>query len=407
LKSNRRWRVLLLGFSLGTVPAAFPGQAQTLPNRWVGTWATAPDAEPITGTQPKGDKTYREIVHISQGAQQVRVVFSNEFGTTRLTIASAHIAPSNGQSQIDTAKDHQLTFSGNVEAIIPAGSRIVSDAVALDVGALSTLSVSFYVPSQEIPVLSVHQLAMQTNYVVDGNQVTAASLPAAEEITTGPILRTLELQPSTEKHAITCLGDSITDGFHSTVNANARWPNILANRLVDSEGSNAPSVLDLGIGGNRLLQTGVGPDALARLDRDILSQSNVKYLIVLEGINDIGDGWKTGSTDPFPPSADDITAAYQQIITRAHAHNIIVYGGTLLPYEGAPYYSAAGDAIRQQVNQWIRNSGAFDGVLDFEKVVQDPDNPLMLAPAYDSGDHLHPNDAGYQAMGDSISLTLF
>lgn len=392
---------------VGLGATALPAHAQSPSGHWVGTWATAPDAAPIAATQPVGDITYREVVHISQGGQQVRVVFSNEFGTTPLNIASAHIAPSEGQSRIFTGDDHALTFSGRAEALIPAGERLASDPVSLKVAALSTLSVSFYLPAQDLPVLSLHHLAIQTNYVTQGNQVTAAVLPAAKEITTYPFLRTVEIQPTSSTNVIACLGDSITDGVHSTRNANARWPNVLANRLVDSESSSAPSVIDLGIGGNRLLQNDVGPDALARLDRDVLSQSNVSYLIVLEGINDIGDGWGPRSRDPHPPSTEDIIGAYKQIIARAHAHNIVVYGGTLLPYQCAKYHSTAGEAIREKVNSWIRTSGAFDGVLDFEKVVQDPNNPLKLSPAFDSGDSLHPNDAGYRAMGDSIPLSLF
>lgn len=392
--------VLTLG--LGALTA----QGQASSNRWVGTWATAPDAEPIL-SQPTGDRTYREIVHISQGAQELRVVLSNEFGTTPLTITSAHVALSAGGSRIDTETDRELTFDGAAEIAIAAGARIVSDPVALNVPALSSLSVSFYVPSQDIPVLSVHHLGIQTNYTSLGNDVTAAALPMAKEITTYPILRTVEIHPTRPTHAIACLGDSITDGFHSTRDANARWPNVLANRLLESEDSNAPTVLDLGIGGNRLLQTVVGPAALARLDRDITSQSNLTYLIVLEGINDIGEGWKANSEDPYPPSAKKIIAAYQQIITRAHSHNITVYGGTLLPYRGASYYSDLGETIRREVNTWIRKSGLFDGVIDFDKVVADPAQPRMLLPAYDSGDHLHPNDAGYKAMGDSINLALF
>ena len=396
--------VVAVVLTVGAVAPPALGQASS--NSWVGTWATAPDAEPIP-SQPTGDRTYREIVHISQGAHEVRAVFSNEFGTTPLTISSAHIALSAGGSRINTETDRELTFNKAVETVIPPGARIVSDPVVLSVPALSSLSVSFYVPSQDIPVLSVHHLGIQTNYAALGNQVAAAVMPTAKQITTYPILRTVEIHPSTFTYAIACLGDSITDGFHSTRDANARWPNVLADRLLDSEHADAPTVLNLGIGGNRLLQTVVGPAALARFDRDITSQSNLTHLIVLEGINDIGEGWKANSTDASPPSAKDLIAAYQQIITRAHSHNITVYGATLLPYKGASYYSDAGEKIRAEVNTWVRDSGAFDGVIDFDKVVADPSHPLMLLPAYDSGDHLHPNDAGYKAMGDSIRLALF
>lgn len=338
----------------------------------------------------------------------MRAVFSNEFGTTPLRVTSAHIARSSGQSRIDTKTDREVTFSGRKEIVIPPGARMISDAVALNVPALSSLAVSFYVPSQEVSVLSIHQRGLQTNYVVPGDATTAEALPTAKEIETYPILRTIEIHPTNQNYTIACLGDSITDGVRSTADTNARWPNVLANRLIDAEGKRSPTVLNAGIGGNRLLQSVKGPAALARLDRDVFSQPNLAYLIVLEGINDIGRGWGPQSNEPDPPSAKDIIAAYQPIITRAHEHNITVYGGTLLPYQGADnYYSSAGESIREEVNAWIRDSGAFDGVLDFDKVLADPENPLKLSRVYASDDWLHPNDRGYKAMGDSIPLHIF
>lgn len=395
-----------IGLSIGLILICVNVQAQESPNRWVGTWATAPVAVPLATTQPVGDLTYREIIHVSQGAQRVRLIFSNEFGTTPLTISAVHIAPSAGQSRIDQNQDRLVTFSGQPVVQIPPGARYLSDAVSLSVGPLSTWAVSFYVPSQSLRVLSIHQLAIQTNYVAKGDQVTAASLPEAKEITTYPFLRTAEIEPNVQVDAIVCLGDSITDGKHSTIDVNKRWPNTLANRLVQQEGAGAPSVLDLGIGGNRLLQDGVGPNALARLDRDVLSQSRAGYLILLEGINDLGDGFAQGQGNESP-SASDIEAAYTQIIKRAHAHNLRVYGATLLPYEGATYFSEQGEVVREELNRWIRTEKEFDAVLDFDLVVRDPQHPKRLLPAYNSGDNLHPNDAGYDAIGESIPLWLF
>lgn len=381
-------------------------QIPAVPSDWVGSWATAPYAEPIQA-QPTGNVTYREIVHLSQGSKQLRVVLSNEFGTTALKVVSTHIALSAGQSRIDASTDRELTFDGRTEATIPPGARLVSDAVTLAARPLSDVSVSFYLPSQQISVFSVHPLGLQDNYAIQGDHVTATALPDARVITAYPVLRTVEVVPPSVSAAIVCLGDSITDGRQSTPNANARWPNVLAARLMDALGPKAPSVLDLGIGGNRLLATVVGPAALARFDRDVLSQANLKYLILLEGINDIRDSAMKSSDDVPPPTAQDLTTAYQQIISRAHAHHVAVLGATLLPYGNATYYTAGGEAIREQVNAWIRVPGHFDAVLDFDKVVQDPAHPLQLAPVYNSGDSLHPNDDGYMAMANSIPVDYF
>ena len=269
------------------------------------------------------------------------------------------------------------------------------------------LAISIYVPGQKIDTLTYHELAQQNNFVAPGNDISAGSLPGATTVTEWYFLKGVEVQKSADAAAIVCLGDSITDGFRSTISANDRWPNILFDRLQEHADKKKLSVLDLGIGGNRVLQTGVGPDALARFDRDVLGQPAAKYLILLEGINDIGLGHRTKDPLAYPPTAEDVITGYQQIIARAHAHHIAVFGGTLLPYEGATYYSDAGDKVRQKVNAWIRTSGAFDGVIDFDVVMKDPSNPLALNPAYSSSDHLHPNDAGYKVMGDAVPLDLF
>lgn len=384
------------------------GQNIRRPNHWVGTWAVAPYAAPIPGEQPVGNRTYREIVHLSQGGPLLRVVFSNEFGTEALKIGAAAIAPSDGRSHVQEGQQKPITFAGKEQVVIPAGAKIVSDPIELNAPPLSNMAVSFYIPSQNIPIFSVHPLGSQTNYVAEGNQVSAPSLPTAKEITTYPVLKALEVQPFNEVHAVVCLGDSITDGRQSTLSANMRWPNVLATRLIEAEGQEALSVLDVGIGGNRLLANGKGPDALSRFDRDVLAQSNVRYVILLEGINDIGEGYgaKSGGGS-LPPSAESIIAAYLQVITRAHAHNLAVFGATLLPFQHSMFYSEEGEAVREQVNRWIRTSAAFNQVLDFDAVVRDEDDPHRLAARYDSGDHLHPNDRGYQAIARSIPTQLF
>jgi lysophospholipase L1-like esterase len=377
------------------------------PDRWVGTWGAAPVAAlNPDGAILAGDTTLREIVHISIGGPMVRVVLSNEFGLDPLTITAAHIALSAGASSITPSSAGGLSFNGQPTVVIPPGALVVSDPVALKLPAFSDVAVSLYVPDQAIQQLSIHNFADQTSYAAPGNVVSAAQLDTPKQISSWPILKGLDVKVGTDSASIVAFGDSITDGALSTRNGNARWPDVLARRLQANKKTANLGIINEGIGGNRVLHDTTGPSALARFDRDVLSQAGVKYLIIMESINDIGH-----AADPVKPydvvSAADIILGLSQLAERAHTHGIKVIGATLTPYVGAKYSSPAGEAMRTAVNTWIRTTKQLDGVIDFDQATRDPANPTVLLPANDSGDHLHPKDAGYKAMGESIDLKLF
>ena len=381
--------------------------AAAQPDHWVGTWATSPMAAPNPeGKLLAGDTTLREIVRSSLGGPVVRVVLSNEFGLDPLTIGQAHIALSAGHSDIALTSANALSFGGRPSITIPPGALVVSDPVDLKLPAFADVAVSLYLPEQPLRQLSIHGFADQTSYSAPGNVVSSAKLDNPKEIYSWPILKGLDVKTTNDSAAIVAFGDSITDGAHSTRDANARWPDVLARRLQADKRTAHLAVLNQGIGGNRVLHDTTGPSALARFDRDVIAQAGVKYLILLESINDIGH-----AQDPVKPydvvTAEDLIVGLGQLAARAHTHGIKVYAATLTPYVGAKYSSPAGEAMRQAVNQWIRTSTQLDGFIDFDKATQDPANPTVFAPAADSGDHLHPADAGYKTMGDAIDLKLF
>jgi lysophospholipase L1-like esterase len=376
------------------------------PDHWVGTWAAAPIALENKEGFGKEDMTLREIVHVSLGGPLTRIVLTNEFGTEPLRIGGMHLANAGKADAISLMSANALTFGGRPEVTIPAGALAISDPVALSLQPLSDVAVSIFIPAQTILKVSGHSFADQTSYLAPGNSISKASLPGSTIIHSWPFLKGVDTQVSGQHSAIVCFGDSITDGALSTENANARWPDVLAKRLHNSRKTATLGVLNEGIGGNRILREGSGPAALARLDRDVLSLSGAKYLILLEGINDIGNAF--GPKGPgYPLSADDLIAAYKQIAERAHTHSIKVFGATLTPFGGAGYASPQGETVRKAFNDWIRSNKDLDGVIDFEKATRDPANPGTLAATADSGDHLHPKDGGYQAMGDAIDLSLF
>ena len=379
------------------------------PDHWVGTWSTSPvaasnptakfGAERTTGT------TLREIVHISLGGGTVRVILTNEFGLDPLTIGAAQIALGSGASGI-TGTGAPLTFGGQASVTIPPGALMVSDPVVLKVAPLSNLAVSIFLPDQPVNQLTLHTFADQTNYLVPGNVVGAPSLDTPQEFFSWDFLKGVDVLSDGDSASIVTFGDSITDGALSTRNANARWPDVLARRLQADKKTNKLGILNEGIGGNRILHDTTGPSALARFDRDVIAQSGVKYVVILESINDIGH-----ATDPNKPydvvTAQDLIVGLGQLATRAHTHGIKVIGATLTPFVGAKYQSPAGEAMRQAVNQWIRTTNQFDAVIDFDKLTTDPTHPGMFQPLDDSGDHLHPGDYGYKTMGESIDLKLF
>ena len=388
-------------------------------DNWVGTWATAVVARPPQGATFLGqaeksplnfnNQTLRQIVRTSLGGDRLRVVLSNTFGTAPLPIGSARLALRDKGAAIVAQSDRPLTFGGRPAATIPPGAVIVSDPVSLKVPAFADLAVDIYLPGDTAAgtsPLTMHTAALQTNYVSPpGNHVGAAALPVATTTESWFFLARVEVVAPRLTGAIAALGDSITDGTSSTADTNNRWPNHVARRLAARKIN--MGVLNVAIAGNRVLSDGLGVNALARLDRDVLAQPGVTHVIVLEGINDLGLPGMT--REASRPGAADLIAGHRQIIARARARGLKVYGGTLLPCEGvifANYWTPEGEATRQAINQWIRTGKEYDGVIDFDTVMRDPGAPTKLLPKYDSGDHLHPNDAGYQAMADAVSLEL-
>ena len=341
------------------------------------------------------------IAHASIGGRRVRIELSNVFGSAPLVIGAAHIAMRDQDSAIAPASDRALSFSGHPTAWIPLGAIEISDAVDLDVSIASDLVVSIYIPDTAATD-TMHAVGLHTTYISkEGDATGQAAIADATTSQSFYFLTNVDVAAAPDAAAIVTFGDSITDGAVSTPNTDHSWPSFLYRRLAASGGANI-AVLNQGISGNRLLRDGAGVNALARFDRDVLAQPGVKWLMILEGINDIG---LSSATDPV--TSDDLIAALKQLVERAHEHGIKVIGGTLTPYEGAAYYRDSGEPIRMAVNQWIRTSGAFDAVVDFEAAERDPEHPKQIRPGFNNGDHLHPNDAGYQAMADAIDLSIF
>ncbi|MGI3899789.1 MAG: SGNH/GDSL hydrolase family protein [Janthinobacterium lividum] len=356
------------------------------------------------------NQTIRQVVRLSTGGTAVRIRISNELGTGPLVIGAAHVAkPGQEQGSIDVTTDHVLTFGGRPSIVIPPGAPAISDAVQVNTKALDSLAISLFVPRDTGPT-ATHPLGRATAYIADGGDTTMSA--TLSNPTTGSarfFLSGVDVQNGTGAAVVT-LGDSITDGYGSTIDANRRWPDVLAERL--QQVGSTLSVVDAGISGNRILhdmpEAQFGPAAIARFDRDVLSVPAVRTVILMESINDIGH---PGSAD-LPEqkvSADDIIAGMRQLIDRAHGRGVRILGATLTPYADTVfpgYYTAEGERSRQAVNHFIRDGGAFDGVIDFDAVVRDPTRPDHIAAEYDFGDHLHPNDAGYRKMGEAVDLKL-
>lgn len=379
--------------------------------RWVSTWAASPQVA-VPGTPAAtgfDDQTVRNIVYTSVGGNAVRVRFTNTFGTTPLEIGAASIAVA-GTGAGTAGPPVPLTFGGQTSIQIPDGAEALSDPVRMHVPKLQDLAVSVYVP-QATGAATQHALGQQVNYIASGDHTAdSAGTAYTSQTQSWFFIDSVDVSsPNDQFGTLVAFGDSITDGFNSTVGANARWPNDLARRLDARRDTLA--VADEGISGDRVLTSDLccGQNALARFDRDVVDRAGAKEVILLMGINDIGFSVTPPNpvTNPLPDvSAPQIIAGYEQIIAQAHAAGLKIIGATLTPFKGAGYYSAAGEIKREAVNNWILTSGAFDGVIDFAKVVADPSDPTMMAPQYDSGDHLHPNDAGYQAMADAIPVRL-
>jgi lysophospholipase L1-like esterase len=349
------------------------------------------------------------IVRASLGGRRARVTVSNVYGNAPLTIGAAHAALRSKESAIVPGSDRPLMFNGKPEVTIAQGAAMTSDPVDLEIPPLGDLAISVYIPGAS-GQLTTHGTGLHTTYIAPGN-VTAQ--PMLSDMTTTHSwywITGVDVMASADAGAIVAFGDSITDGATSSNDADRSWPSVLAARLVSTPGAPKLAVLNEGISGNRILADGAGVNALARFDRDVLGQANVKWLMIMEGINDIGitTGPPRGTGPaPAPITADDLILPMKQMIERAHTHGIKVIGCTLTPYQGAAYYSDKGEEVREALNRWIKTSGAFDAVVDYDKVTQSSSNSKMLTPTFNNADHLHPNDAGYKAMADSIDLKIF
>jgi lysophospholipase L1-like esterase len=402
--------VALVLLFAGTAAAA-PGEGAGSGRHWVGTWAASASPPYTTGISSTGftDQTVREVLHTSVAGGRLRVRLANTFGNGPLTIDEAALALPSGPGTIEPGTSTAVTFGGESSATSPRGARVLSDPVSLRVRADSDVTLSLYL-NAPTGATTWHQLAQQTTYIsTSGNHVEDASARAFTTTATSFFfVDGLDVVKPRRLGAVVTLGDSITDGFGSTVDANRRYPNYLARRLLTLPAVDREAVLNAGISGNRVLNDSecCGINALARFDRDVLAQHGIRDVIVLEGINDIGFSQLTNpETAPHTNvSAQQIISGYRQLILAAHLQDLRILGATLLPFEGSGYADAAGEAKRQQVNQWIRTQSGFDGVIDLDLATRDPDHQTRLLPAYDSGDHLHPNDAGYAAMAAAIRL---
>ena len=390
---------LTLLVALAAAPIAC---AQT---HWVGAWATAQQLVEPHNSIPadyQQDVTLRQVVHLSIGGPELRVRLSNAFGTTPLHIAAAHIARH--------GEDKALTFSGRPDVTIPAGADYLSDPIAFPVAPLSDLTITLHL--EAVPLAETgHPGSRATSLLVHGDMASATQLPSAATLEHWYFISGVDVAAPPAATAIVTLGDSITDGHGATTDGNDRWPDVLARRLQASGATQPVGVLNAGIGGNRVLLDGLGPNALARFDRDVLAPGGVRYLMVLEGVNDIGVLGRASqaSKSEHESLVGNVIAAYQQMTARAHTHGILAIGATIMPFAGSAYYhpNAETEADRQAINQWIRTPGHFDAVVDFDEVVRDPEHPDRLLSGYDCGDHLHPSPAGYAAMAAAVPLSLF
>ncbi|MEX0617407.1 MAG: SGNH/GDSL hydrolase family protein [Pseudohongiellaceae bacterium] len=375
-------------------------------DRWVTTWSASPSSIPNDDNASEVDnQTLRMIVHTSLGGEALRLRLSNTHGDQPLRIGSVTVALHDEGSRVQEDTSRKVTFSQNESISIARGAVVLSDPLPFDVPRTGNLAVSIYLPEASGPLTS-HLVATQTNYASSsGNHTEAASLPVATEFSTWHLLTAVDVVGSERASAIVTLGDSITDGTGSTVGANQRWPNHFARRLYAEPSVTDYAVVNAGISGNRVTteeSPRFGQNLQARFERDVLALSNVSHIVLLEGINDIGMSSRSGEL----VTAEAVIAGYRQIIARAHADGIRVIGATLLPYEGAAYFTEAGERVREQVNEFILQSGEFDGVIEFGPAVADPSDPDRIRASFTS-DNLHPNDEGYAAMAEAVDLSLF
>ena len=410
---NISWRALLpAGFAVALCLCMSTAVAQEADD-WVGTWTASPQPvwapdflAPAKVPRNLWNQTVRELAHVSIGGSKIRLLLSNEYTNYPITIGSVHAAISEKGAAIVPATDRAVTFGGKPSITIPPGAPVLSDPIDLVVAPLSDLTVSVFVPDVT-PIETMHWEGRQTAYIVAGDKTAEPDIKPDSTMTAKVFLSEIFVDAQPGARTVVTFGDSITDGDGSTIDGNVRWPDNLARRLSDRR----IAVLNEGISGAKVLSDRMGVNALARFERDVIGQSHADVVTMMMGINDIG--WPGSVLAPADkiPTADEVIAGHQQIIARAHLHHLRIIGATLTPFEdtfhGTPmfgYYSEEKEKVRQAVNTWIRESGTYDGVADFDAVVRDPANPKHIKAEFDSGDHLHPNDAGYVAMADSIDL---
>ena len=395
-----------------TAPAP---SAATANARWIGTWGASPFGfqafGPAPAPQPFVNQTVRQKLRISVGGSQVRIRFSNELGTTPLVIGAATIALAGNDSAVDTASLRTLTFGGETSVALPPGAPALTDPVELAVADLAELAISVYLPAETAPA-TMH-MGRSAYVSAAGDFTQAPSLDGAEQSTNHVFLTGVYVLTTEDVAVVAALGDSITDGAASTPHSYNAWPDHFATRVSAGTGTGKIAIVNHGISGNQVLRDGAGSSALARFDRDVLSTPGLTHVVVLEGINDIGIGGFAFPGAEGPPPAErtaaELIAGYRQLIARAHASGLKIFGATLTPFEGtfAGYYTPAKDEVRLQVNEWIRDSGEFDAVIDFEAAIRDEANPRVMKAEYDSGDKLHPGDVGYRRMAEAIDPALF
>jgi lysophospholipase L1-like esterase len=408
-----RHRSLPLVFAAVATLASAPASAQTTPrDRWITTWAASllsapprPPADSVDRVLTIANRTLREVVHVSIGGSRVRIRLSNQYGDRPLVIASAHVALRTQGAAIDSTTDRAVTFNERSSVVIRGGAYMLSDPVSLSVPRLADLTISLFI-ADSARLSTYHALGLQTNYVsADGDFAAAPSFSPDTTVRYWAFIAGVDVVNPAATGVIVTFGNSITDGAASQADSNGRWPDVLARRLLTSK-EPSKGVVNAGISGNRVLSPGAGPSALERFDRDVLMQRGITHVIVLEGVNDISGG--TNAANPRNEiTAEELIAGHKQLIDRAHERGLLIFGATLTPTGGMRNISDERLAKRAALNTWIRTSGAYDGVIEFDNATRDPSDTTRFLPAYDSGDHLHPSAAGLEAMGKAIDLALF
>jgi lysophospholipase L1-like esterase len=425
-------------FSCNSISLA-QNKTQNQGERWISTWTTAQQLMPASFPNARGggpqkqapspaadpsasrgvitpyqqqrsvpisieDQTIRMIAPVTLGGRTLRIELSNMANAEPLTIGSAHMAVHKDAGSIKPETDRILKFSGNESIVVPPGALVVSDPVDLSIAPFSDLAISLYLPKNTGSPTN-HTMGLHTAYISKGNVTGSEAMPESAKTYSYLWLTGIDVLAPADSYAIVALGDSITDGFTTTVDGNSAWPTLLAKRLAANRTTKNVAVLNQGISGNQVVRDGAGVSALARFERDVLARPGVKWIILLEGINDIN--FRGRSAGPGALTSDELIAGYRQIIERAHMNGIKVVGATLTPEEGVPTASERGEEIRQTVNRWIRSKGNFDAIIDFDLVIRDRSHPARINPEFDPGDHIHPNDAGNKAMADAFDLAIF